>query len=77
MFLRILLSNVIFAGMIWGYYVYVGGNRAEFMRGVILISIVFVCGVLIGAWLNRSMPKRVAKLAKQRLPELAAFDQIQ
>lgn len=76
MFLKIMLGNAVFAGIIWGYWAYVGGNREEFVRGAILISITFVCGVIIGAWLNRSMPRR-PKLGKRNVPEMAAFDQIQ
>ena len=77
MFLRVMLGNAVFAGIIWGYWAYAGGNRAEFVRGAILISIAFVSGVVIGAWLNRSMPNRVQKSGKRIVPNVTAFDQIQ
>lgn len=74
MIIKLIIGNLLFAAMIWGYYLYVDGNRDQFLHGALLIAIAFISGTLVGAWLGRASAR--PKPTKKTIVNRQAFDQI-
>ena len=76
MILKLIIGNAIFAGIVWGYYVFLNGNRPEFLRGAVAIGIGFFCGTITGAWLNRPAVGKSIRRGSRLRTDLSAFDHI-
>jgi len=72
---KIMAGNLLFAGIMWGYYLYVGGNQRAFIDGAVLSLIAFASGTLVGASLSRARQRRYGPRATV-VPADDAFDRI-
>jgi hypothetical protein len=72
----IAISNVFYAGIIWGYYIFVKGEREKFLPGIIMATACYLAGILLGFALTQEKkprPRILTRPAKARLPD---FDNI-
>ena len=76
--LRILLANGVFAGIIWGFWIWCGGDRTVFLPALVLAGIAYCVGLTVG--LMQLSGRRTSNPSRRRgnTPiDVGAFDQIQ
>ena len=44
----IIMGNVLFAALLWGFYAYCGGDRQQVIPGIILGGACFITGMMMG-----------------------------
>lgn len=78
---KIITGNLVFAGLVWAWWMYVQGDRESMLAGSIFAFCSFLAGVLVGAWIAQPTRKllphrrRVSGVEAARVD--AVFDQIQ
>jgi len=55
---KIIVGNTIFAALVYGWYVYVDGNRDWAIAGAVLAFVSMMIGTVVGYALNRQPPQR-------------------
>lgn len=48
------VGNAVFAAIVWGYYLYVGGDHTRFVSGAVLAFMAFLGGIVTGYIANIS-----------------------
>jgi hypothetical protein len=75
----IAISNVFYAGILWGFYVYVGGEREKLIPGVIMATACYLAGMLLGfacAQPKQSRPLLMASKPSAKVSQ-SDFDELQ
>jgi hypothetical protein len=75
----IAISNVFYAGILWGLYVYVGGEREKLIPGVIMATACYLAGIMLGfACAQPKQSRPILKVSKQSAKvSQADFDKLQ
>jgi hypothetical protein len=74
-----LIGNGVFAAVVWGYYLYVGGNKARFVSGAVLAFVAFIGGIVTGYIANAPGKKKPVKRGRRSAAsgiDTSAFDDI-
>jgi hypothetical protein len=75
--MKLIVGNIVFAAMVWGWYAYVGGAaNPAFKPGLVAIFLAFLAGIGIGLWLiHTPKPKALPRKASAAV-DSTVFDRI-
>jgi hypothetical protein len=74
---KLIIGNIIFAGLVAAYYQYVGRDVGVFVPGVVLALACFVAGTLMGYALRAPNKKRTSTTNSNVSVSTSAFDEIE
>jgi hypothetical protein len=69
---KMLIGNILFIGVLAGWYFYADGNRDLLLPGVILAFAAFICGIIMGYILHTPRKRRAVPSAGWTAPAYIA-----
>jgi hypothetical protein len=75
----IVISNLVYAGILWSLYVYAGGDREKLIPGVLMATACYLAGIMMGFGLGQSKKSRPVLRATKPSAKVsqADFDKLQ
>ena len=72
--MKIVIGNIVFAGIVLALYYSGVGGRQDFLRSVVFVLLSFLAGTIVGYWLSRQpapVPRPPRRVVRQRTARAA------